>query len=99
MEHLLDQSKKFVVLGPDEKIWFFVYELTTESTGWQAYSKRPGMSAYVPEGPWLEESVFRFLNIYTRKLTDNDKIDLWMFLYKGGFESFLRKHKSKETYD
>lgn len=97
MEYLLDQSRKFVVLGPDEKIWFFVYELTPEVHGWQAYSKRPGINAFVPEGPWLEETVFRFVNIYSRKLTDNDKIDLWLFLYKGGLEYFLQKHRIKEN--
>jgi hypothetical protein len=96
MEHLLDQSKKFVVLGPDEKIWFFVYELTPEIHGWQAYSKRPGLNAFVPEGPWLEESVYRFVNIYSRKLTDDDKIDLHLFLYKGGLEALFTKTRNKD---
>ena len=88
---LLDHSKKFLVLGPDEKIWYFVFE-TTE---WQAYSKQPGKNIFVPEGPWLEDSVFRFVTIYSRKLSDSDKIDLWLFLYKGGLEVFLKKNRIK----
>jgi|ERR1700694_758872 len=97
-ESLLDQSHKFVVLGPDEKIWYFAYEGMTNAEEkvifhWQAYSKRPGLDIFVPDGPWSEESVFKFLEKHSRKLTDADRIDLFLFLHKGGIEIFLLKNR------
>lgn len=98
MERLLDQSHKFVVLGPDEKIWFFAWESTTTDSsnvvyGWQAYSKSPGSSIFIAEGVWGEASVLRFLNKHARKLTDSDRIDLFLYLHKGGIEAFLHRHR------
>lgn len=102
-EPLLDQSRKFVALGPDEKTWFFAWE-SSKATGtttysWHAYSKALGTDVYLPEGPWSEAAVFRFLTKHTRKLTDSDRIDLFLYLHKGGFEAFLHKRRIKETND
>lgn len=94
-ERLLDQSRKFVVLGPDEKIWYFAWESSSNNNyGWQAYSKMPGLAVYIPEpSHWPESSVLRFLNKHTRRLTDSDRIDLFLYLHKGGFETFLRRNR------
>src|SRR5665213_411404 len=93
METLLDITKKFVVFGPDEKLWYFVYELIPDSSilSWQAYSAKPGFTIYIPDGPWSEDSVNRFIAKHSRKLTDSDRIDLFLFLHKGGIERFLKK--------
>lgn len=93
-ERLLDQSRKFVVLGPDEKIWYFAWESTNSIYGWQAYSKKPGLAVYAPEkNHWPEASVLRFLNKHMRKLTDSDRIDLFLYLHRGGIEMFLRRNR------
>lgn len=104
-EQLLDQTCKFIALGPDERIWIFVYEPTPTSSSqgntvfeWQAFSRGPKFDIYIPEGPWSEAMVLRFLNAHTRKLTNSDRIDLFLFLHKGGLEAFLQKHR-KETHD
>lgn len=102
-ERLLDQSRKFVVVGPDEKIWFFAWESSNSGIGnaysWQAYSRKPGITVYLPEGPWSEASVLRFLNKHSRKLTDSDRIDLFLYLHRGGLEAFLHRNRTKETHD
>lgn len=98
---LLDQSRKFVVLGSDEKIWFFAYELDSTSQDrismyyWQAYSQLPG-GIVMPEGPWAEDAVLRFLNKHGHKLDSEDRVDLLFFLYLGGFERYLKKNRIKE---
>lgn len=99
-ESLLDQSRTFVVFGPDEKIWVFKYESQAASTGmvstydWQAYSRKPGFDVFIPMGAWPEDSVFRYLTKHSRKLTDSERIDLFLYLHKGGMEMFLRKHRT-----
>lgn len=103
-EELLDQTRKFVVIGPDERIWYFAYESQTKvSIGttwdWNAYSKRPDSGVYIPHGIWAEHEVLRYLTKHSRKLTDSDRIDLYFFLHKGGIETYLTKHRMKETHD
>lgn len=98
-ESLLDQSRTFVVFGPDENIWVFKYESQAKSTGmvatydWQAYRKRPGSDVFLPDGAWPEDSVLRYLTKHSRKLTDSERIDLFLYLHKGGIEAFLHKHR------
>jgi hypothetical protein len=98
-ESLLDQSRVFVVFGPDEKIWVFKYESQAKTTGmvgtydWQAYSRKPGYDVFLPSGAWPEDSVHRFLTKHSRKLTDSERIDLWLYLHKGGIEAFLKKNR------
>lgn len=98
-ERLLDQSRKFVVLGPDEKVWYFAWENNGISKGWQGYSQGPGSDVVVSEGAWTEANVLRFLNKHLRKLTNSDRIDLFLYLHKGGIEMWLHKHRIKEIND
>lgn len=99
-ESLLDQSRKFVTVGPDEKIWVFSFEAPSAGTvhEWQAYSKTPDSEIFVPEGPWSEAMVLKFIGVNWKKLNDSDRIDLFLFLHKGGLEHFLQKSR-KETHD
>lgn len=98
-ESLLDESRTFVVFGPDERIWVFKYESQAKTTGmvatydWQAYKRKPGFDVFVPDGVWAESSVLRFLTKHSRKLGDNERIDLFFYLHKGGIESFLHKNR------
>lgn len=100
-ESLLDQNRSFAILGPDEKIWFFKWESGGPAEtgmpvyGWQAYSKTPG-AVFIPMGPWSEASIIRFLTKHGRTLGDNERIDLYFYLHKGGIEIFLRKNRIKE---
>jgi hypothetical protein len=98
---LLDQSRKFVILGQDERIWLFVYEPTPDTdTGlsdyyWQAYSQKPGL-LFVPEGPWAEDAIVRFLEKHgTHPLDSEDKLDLLLYLHLGGLEVYLKKNRIK----
>lgn len=93
-ETLLDQSHKYVILGQDEKIWVFAYEVIShgEEKYWQSYSKKPG-SFFVPQGPRTEQEVYRFIQLHSHKLDNNDKLDLYLFVYKGGLEEFLKRNR------
>ena len=73
----------------------FAYESIPDTSilSWQAFSKKPGLTIFIPDGPWSEESVRGFLAKHSRPLTDSDRIDLFLFLHKGGIERFLKGAK------
>lgn len=97
-EPLLDQSHKYMILGQDEKIWVFAYEAISYTDSnekyWQAYSKKPGFF-FVPQGPRTEKEVYEFIELHSHKLDNDDKLDLYLFIYKGGLEQFLERYRKK----
>lgn len=98
MSPLLDRTRKYVVLGRDERIWIFAWEHQhyneDEPYCWQCYYVKPG-GLIVATGPKEEREVFDFLEQNSHKLDSDDKLDLALFLHKGGLESFLKKEQEK----
>lgn len=103
---ILDKTYRYVVIDPDEITWIFSYEKSDyiinsegeEGWLWQAYYIRPG-SFIVSSGPRSEEDISRFLDRYSHKLDSNDKLDMALFLRKGGLEEFLKKNHKEVVYD
>ena len=99
---LLDITRKYILLGPDEWVWIFSYDSSKDAIGevfssWQAYAQKPGGLA-LPQGGRTEMEVIEFFDKHWRQLDDDDKMNLILFLYHGGLESFL-KENHKETKD
>lgn len=96
-DQLLDTGKKYIVLGKDEQIWSFAFEsedyVASANKCWMAYSKKPG-SFFIAKGPRTEKEVYNFLVECWHKLDDDDKIDLYLFLEKGGIENFLEENRN-----
>lgn len=99
MPELLDTTYKYMVWGRDECFWLFVYESSYIGTvkAWQSYKKQPG-SFYVPQGPKTEQEVIDFLLSNNHKLDEEDKLDLYLFVNKGGLEEFLEENRIKIDY-
>jgi len=97
---LLDRSRKYVILGRDEKIWIFAWERSyigdDSAHYWQCYFVRPG-GLVVAQGPRDEREVYEFLDQHSHKLDADDKLDLALFLHKGGLESFLKENRNGST--
>lgn len=94
---LLDRKYKYVVLDKDEKIWIFAYETYGgDAYFWYSYYVRPG-GFLVSQGPRNEEEVFNFLEQNSHKLDSDDKLNLALFLHKGGLESFLKENRNKNA--
>ena len=99
---LLDRGRKYVVLGPDEKVWMFAWENTYQGGEWeyrwQTYYIRPGGLA-VAHGVQSEREVFEYLTKHAHKLDSDDKLDLYLFTRKGGLEKFLKENRKSDATD
>ncbi len=94
---LLDRTHKYVVLGRDELVWIFVWETSHyDGNSWQCYFIRPG-GLMVAQGPRKEKEVYNFLDQNSHMLDNDDKLDLALFLHKGGLESFLKENRNKPS--
>ena len=95
-EALLDRNKKYAVRTPDECWWSFIWECETDGEGarwqWVAYRRVPGGS-YKRQGIWREIEVLKRLTDYAYQFTDEDRVDLWNWVHKGGLEAFLHAVK------
>ncbi len=89
---LLDRNKQYALSAPDECWWKFVWECDTDHEGahwhWIAYRRKPGYT-YQRQGMWTELEVFQRLTEFAHQLNDDDRMDLWNWVHKGGLEQFL----------
>jgi hypothetical protein len=82
---MLDAKKIYGCRTTDECHWRFKYESINTMEGirseWRAHRRRPGVTAWAPQGSYPEMEILQRLDDNNKPLTDDDRLDLMVFLY------------------
>ena len=76
----LNPNQQYKLRDSSEVCWKFVYEAIAGRLGWWGWYKAPGMSKYLCMGVYSAEDVERRVGEHALRLTDDDRIDLHLFL-------------------
>ena len=77
---IIFRNKEYKFIDSQEIIWKFVYKKILDNEGWWGWSKRPGQESFSCLGIFSERELSKRLDLNLRELSDDDKLDLILFL-------------------
>src|SRR5712692_1206648 len=92
----LDPRHKFGGQDKNETWWRFAWESIDAVVGWFAWRKVPGATEYLCIGPILESEILKILKTIPNKLSEDDLLDLELWLNRGGLEEYAPNPKGFE---
>lgn len=99
----LDITKRFEFQDKSETFWRFDYETIAGEEGWYAWTRRANSEEYFCIGRISETELIKRLKVVPPALTQDDLIDLELWMKSGGLDQYIpkkrRRRKIKEVED
>jgi hypothetical protein len=89
----LDIKQIYEYQDENETFWRFSFEQIADEEGWWVWIRRPENKAFYCIGKFSEQEVLHRVEMAAKPLTQDDLIDLELWLAHGG----LDKYKPKKT--